>query len=81
MPIPILNPRGCFEQVEPAERVGLYRETVRRPEELLVLDARHGLTPAQMVDQKLQAMLGSRYRSNFHLQTGRPGTMGRMFGK
>jgi hypothetical protein len=31
------------------------------PEELLVIDARWGLTPAQMVEQKLLALLGSNY--------------------
>jgi len=75
MPIPILNPlelRDQVDQVEPTEQPGLNSGASREPEEVLVPDARGGLTPAQMVDQKLQALLGSNYRGIFRQLTGRP---------
>jgi len=73
MSIPILNPSELSEQGEPMEQAVLNTETSSWPEEVLVPDARSGLTPAQLVDQKLQAMLGRNYRGIFHQRTGRPG--------
>jgi len=73
MSIPILNPLHVGEQCEPTEQAVLNNETSSWPEEVLVPDARSGLTPAQFVDQKLQAMLGRNYRGLFHQRTGRPG--------
>jgi len=43
------------------------------PDEVLVADARGGLTPAQMVEQKLQALLGGSYRGLFCSATERLG--------
>ena len=42
---------------EPCEPAGPPRPPSRRPDEVLVLDPRGRLTPAQMVDQKLLALL------------------------
>jgi hypothetical protein len=42
-------------------------------EETLVADARSGLTPAEMVDRKLQALLGGTHAGLFARPTGRPG--------
>jgi hypothetical protein len=81
MPIQIPNPQNFCEQVEPTEQAKLMGETSRRAEEVLVLDVRHGLTPAMMVDRKLQAMLGSQYRGIPHQRTGRSATSGRTSGK
>jgi len=77
MPIPILNPREFYDQVEPTDQAGLKSGTSMWLEEVLIPDARSGLTPAQMVDQKLQAVLGCRYRGIFNQLTGRPGNMRR----
>jgi hypothetical protein len=84
MPFPMPNPRKLgaqVAQVDPTEHAELISGTPRRPEEEMVPDARSGLTPAQMVDQRLQAVLGSRYRGIFHQQTGRPGNLGRTAAK
>ena len=78
MLIPILNPRELHEQVdqvEPTDKAGLKSGTSRGHEEVLIRDARSGLTPAQMVDQKLQVVLGRQYRGIFHHLTGRPGNI------
>lgn len=80
MRIPILNPQELCEQVEPTEQAGLDGETSQRLEEVLVPDARSGLTPSQMVDQQLQALLGRHYRCSFHQETGRPGNLRRIAG-
>jgi hypothetical protein len=46
------------------------------PDEILVADVRGGLTPAQMVEQKLLALLGGSYRGLFCSATDRPGNRG-----
>lgn len=51
------------------------------PEEMLVADARGGLTPGQMVDQKVMALLGSNYPGLFSRGIGRQGNMRRSSGK
>lgn len=83
MAIPELNSQEFCEQVDLTEQAGLNSGTSRLPEEVLVPDVRNGLTPAQMVDQKLQAMLGSQYQDQgiSHQQIGRSGTISRMGGK
>jgi len=51
------------------------------PEEVLVADARGGLTPVQMVDQKVMALLGSNYPGLFSQGSGRRGNIRRIPGK
>ncbi len=51
-----------------------------RPEEVLVADARGGLTPVQMVEQKVRALLGSNYPGLFSLGGGRRGNIRRIPG-
>ncbi len=51
------------------------------PEEVLVADARGGLTPVQMVDQKVMALLGSNYPGLFSQGIGRGGNSRRIPGK
>ena len=60
MNIPILTPRKQDEQSVSIE-----------PEELLVVDARAGLTPAQMVEQKLLTLLDGQ-PGLFRQAIGRP---------
>jgi len=81
MSIPIQNPLELFDQIEPTEQARLKSVASWLPEEELILDARSGLTPAQMVDQKLQAVLGRHYRGIFDQLTGRPGNRRRTAGK
>lgn len=75
MPIPILNPHKLWEQVEPMEQAGLNSGTASWPDEVLVPDVRNDFTPAQMVDQKLEAVLGSHYQGISHQLTGRLGNI------
>lgn len=51
------------------------------PEEVLVADARCGLTPIQMVDQKVMALLGSNYPGLFSQGIGGRGNIRRIPGK
>lgn len=51
------------------------------PEEVLVADVRGGLTPGQMVDQKVQALMGRNYPGFFSQGIGRRGNIGRRPGK
>jgi hypothetical protein len=77
MPIPNRTRQELREQVEPTEQAGLNGEISRSHEEVLVPDPRHGLTPAMMVELKLQVMLESYYRGILDQRNGRPGSRGR----
>ncbi len=64
MSIPILNRRELAKQIASTE-----------PEEVLVIDARSSLTPVQMVEQKLLALLGSGHPGLFRQAAGRQGNL------
>jgi len=49
------------------------RHKVGEPEEVMVADARAGVSPAQMVEQKVLTLLGSRYKGALGRGTGRAG--------
>jgi hypothetical protein len=51
------------------------------PEEVLVADARGGLTPGQMVDQKVMALLGHNYPGFYSHGLARRGNIRRTPGK
>jgi hypothetical protein len=51
------------------------------PEEVLVADSRGSLTPVQMVDQKVMALLGSNYPGHFSQGSGGLGNIRRIPGK
>ncbi len=55
--------------------------TSLEPEEVLVADPRGGLTPVQMVDQKLMTLLGSNYPGSFSPGNGSRGNIRRISGK
>jgi hypothetical protein len=50
--------------------------TAVNPDEVLIADPRGGLTPVQMVERKLMALLGRAYRGLFRQASGRPGNKG-----
>jgi hypothetical protein len=50
-------------------------------QEVLVADARNGLTPAQMVDRQLLALLGYGHPGLFIQAVGRPGAVRRLPGE
>ncbi len=54
-----------------SSRKAMSRRPASAPQEKLVHDARAGLTPAQMVEQKLVTMLRSAILPASHLQTSR----------
>jgi hypothetical protein len=66
-------PRPAAPPLGPEEAAPAWAE----PEEVLVADARHGLTPAQMVDQKLLALLGGGHPGLPLQAPGRPGNVRR----
>jgi len=88
-----LDTREWYGQVEPLGQDRLASATARMPslaetaitfappEEMLVADARGRLTPVQMVEQKLLALLGSNYPGLSGPVTGRMGYSGRTLGQ
>jgi len=96
MEITNLETREWYEQVEQLEQLGQDRlesataripspaetaMTFAAPEEMLVADARGGLTPVQMVEQKLLALLGSGHPGLYSQAGGGLGNLRRMPGK
>jgi hypothetical protein len=64
-----------------AREPGLLRELrLRSPDEVLVLDPRGCLTPAQVVDRKLLALLGTGNPGLYDQAAGGPGDIRRLRG-
>lgn len=81
MEFPMLNPSERFEtSSQPFTAAGTATSSVG-PDEVLVADARGGLSPVQMVEQKLLDVLGSGHPGLFRQATGRMGNIRMMPGQ